>query len=201
MKTYIFALAMAVVFLTSFGQTSAQHNSALKFNTFRVPDALFTMAIEHAFSNHFSAELSIQGGRYMFSQPTRVEKYRVLGKGVIGAMRYYPFTKKRTAPNGFFAFGAIRYVDFKESYTSTVLGHFEVGAKLVNIGGGAGYKYSYRRIGAEAFIGWGAGTLKSDDTNYRQSIPEFFQAAIEEQKHFPMLDVAICYMMSWRRKA
>jgi len=108
-----------------------------------------------------------------------------------------PFTKKAVAPRGFFGYAALRYVDFNEAFLYVASGErYEVGGYIANVGLGIGYKFVYRRLGLEAFVGWGAGRLKSHDDEYRNNIPEFHRMSIGEQEHFPQLDVALCYMFS-----
>ena len=191
-------IAITVLILSSQSPSHGQHTSALKAHTLRPINGLYTIAYEGAFSKHFSAELSLQGGYYIDVRPNRQEDYEVNGMGVIGALRYYPVTKKNVAPRGFFGFAALRYVDFKEAFLYTTSGeYYEVGGKILNIGIGIGYKFVFRRLGLEAFVGWGAGRLNSDDDGYRDNIPEFHRNSIEEQEeHFPQLDVALCYMFS-----
>jgi hypothetical protein len=174
-----------------------QYTSSIKAHTFRIPDGLYTVSFEHAFNKHLSYEVALQGGDYIDVQLTQFEKYKVTGLGAIGSLRYYPFTKKRVAPYGFFGYFAFRYVKFTEEFHDTLFNYdYEVGGDIVNAGLGIGYKFVYRRVGLEAYVGWGAGKLKSDDNAYRQNIPAFHQSSIEEQEHFPQLDVAVCYMFA-----
>jgi hypothetical protein len=186
-----------LIFVSSSTPGWSQHTTAVKIHTFRSIDRLFTVSLEQAFTKHLSAELSVQGGYYVNVRPTRFEENKVYGIGGIGSLRYYPFTKKHSAPRGFFAFMNVRYIDFTELYRNSLYGQeFRVGGNMINAGAGAGYKFIYRRIGLDGFVGWGAGRQRSDDDEYRQNIPTFFQSAMEEQRHFPQLDIAICYMFS-----
>ena len=174
-----------------------QHTAALKVHTFRMIDGLFTIGYEQAFNKRVSAELALQGGRYIDFHPNRLEDYEVTGIGAIGSLRYFPFTKNVAAPRGFFGYAAVRWVGFTEAFLYTASNdQYTVTGDLVNAGVGIGYKYAYRRLGVEAFVGWGVGRLKSDDDEYRNNIPEYFRASIGEQEHFPQLDVALCYMFS-----
>lgn len=176
---------------------SGQHTAALKAHTFRTVDGLFTIGYEQAFNKRVSAELSLQGGRYIDFHPNRWEDYEVTGIGAIGSLRYYLFPEKVAAPRGFFGYVAVRWVGFTEAFLYTASGdRYNVKGDLVNAGVGMGYKYAYRRLGLEAFVGWGVGRLKSDDDEYRNNIPEVYRASIGEQTHFPQLDVALCYMIS-----
>jgi hypothetical protein len=194
---YNLTAVITIVMLSIAYQGYSQHKAALKIHTFRILDGLYTISYEEAFNKHISAELALQAGDYADMHPNRFEYYRAAGIGIIGAFRYYPFTKKTSAPHGFFGYTAFRFVDFNESYfNSANNARYKVGGKLLNIGLGIGYKYAYRRIGLEGFIGWGAGKLISDDDELLQRLPYFFHGAMEEQRHFPQLDVAICYMFS-----
>ena len=68
---------------------------------------------------------------------------------------------------------------------------------MINLGGGIGYKLAYRRIGLEAFVGWGAGHIWSEDDEYHWNIPEFYRRSMEwAEENFGQLDVALCYMIS-----
>lgn len=188
---------VAITLLSSPLASNGQHTSAIKAHTFRVIGGLYTIGFEHSLNEHLSAELSLQGGEYIDFRPNRFEDYQARGIGGIGAIRYYPFTKRASAPGGFFGYAALRYVSFEETFHYIASGdRYELGGNIINAGLGIGYKFVYRRIGLEAFIGWGAGRLKSDDAEYRNRIPKFFQSSIEEQEHFPQLDVALCYMFT-----
>ena len=190
-------IVITLLILVSPRQSIGQHTAALKAHMFWTINGLYTIAYEQAFSKHFSADLSLEGGHYIDVRPNRLEDYEVSGMGVVGALRYFPCTKKAVAPQGFFTYAAFRYIDYNEAFLYTATGeHYEVGGNIVNIGLGIGYKFVYRRIGFEAFVGWGAGQLKSDDEVYRNNIPEFHRESIAEQEHFPQLDVALCYMFS-----
>jgi hypothetical protein len=191
------AFMITMLILLPPSPSRAQHNAALKAYTFGAVYGLYSVGYEQAFNKHVSADLSLQGGHYIDVHPTRSEGYKVTGLGAIGSFRYYPFTKKVFAPQGFFGYSAFRYVDFTEAFLNNASGdHYKVGGKIINVGFGMGYKFVYRRLGLEALVGWGAGRLKSDDDEYRNDIPEFHRKSIEEQKHFPQLDLALCYMFS-----
>ena len=190
-------IAIIVLILSSQSPSHGQHTAALKAHSLRTIDGLYTIGYEQAFTKHLSAELSLQGGYYVDVRPNRWEDYEVNGIGVIGALRYYPVTKKAVAPRGFFGYVALRYIDFNEAFLyTTSREYYEIGGNIVNAGLGIGYKFVYRRLGLEAFVGWGAGRLKSDDDEYRNNVPEYYRMGIEEQEHFPQLDVALCYMFS-----
>jgi hypothetical protein len=190
-------IAITVLILSSCSPSAGQHTAALKMHTFRAPDGLFTIGYEQALNERVSVELSLQGGHYVDFQPNRWEDYEVRGIGAIGAFRYFPVSKNIGAPRGFFTYAALRYIYLNETFRYTASQtKYEVGGNLVNAGLGIGYKVAYRRLGLEAFVGWGIGQLRSVDDAYRNNIPEFFQSSIEEQEHFPQLDVAICYMLS-----
>ena len=177
--------------------SAGQHTAALKAHTVRTGQGLFTIGYEQAFNKHFSAELCLQGGYYINIRPNKLEDYEATGVAVIGALRYYPFAKAVIAPRGFFGYTALRYVRFHEDFHYLTTGiSYEVGGTIKNIGVGIGYKFAYRRLGLEAFVGWGAGSLKSSDEAQRNNIPPYFRDAIAEQEHFPLLDVALCYMLS-----
>jgi hypothetical protein len=171
----------------------AQHNAAIKVQTFRAIEGLYTLGFEHAINHHFSGQISMEFGSYIKMRPTRHEDYKATGLGVIGALRYFPFTKKMTAPRGFFAYAAFRTVRFHDTYVSTG-GSSDGRGNIRNVGGGAGYKFVYRRLGVEGFVGWGAGTLRRDDSS--ATLPAFFPTSMNEQKHFPQLDIALCYMLT-----
>jgi hypothetical protein len=189
-------LVIMLVILSNPIPTSGQHKAALKLHTFRTFEGLLTVGYEQAINNHISAELSLQGGYYLNECPNRLEDYKVSGISAIAALRYYPFTKTAVSPRGFFAYPAFRYIDFRETFTYTATHlQYSVGGNILSVGLGVGYKFVYRRVGLEAFVGWGAGKLNSDDPEYRNNIPKFFRSSIEEQEHFPQLDVALCYMI------
>lgn len=189
------AIPIAVLILSSPFPSAGQHTAALKAHIFWTIHGLYTVGYEQALNKRLSAELSVQAGHYIDVRPNRWEDYEVTGLGVVGVMRYYPFTKKAVAPRGFFGYAAVRYVDFNEAFLYVASGQrYEAGGNIVNVGGGIGYKFAYRRVGLEAFVGWGAGRLKRHDDG--KEIPEFHRLSIEEQAHFPQLDVALCYMFS-----
>lgn len=191
------AVLITVLILSNPFASCGQYSAALKAHTFRTIDGLYTLSYEQAFNKRVSAEFSLQGGHYIDVRPNRLEDYEVTGIGAIGALRYYPFTKKVAAPRGFFGYAALRWVDITEVFLYTASGdQYKVGGDLINAGIGIGYKYVYHRLGLEAFVGWGVGRVKSDDDEYRNHIPEFHRASIEEQEHFPQLDIALCYMFS-----
>ena len=188
---------IAMLILSAAMHSFGQHTAALKAHTFRTMDGLFTIGYEQAFSKHLSAELSLQGGYYINIRPNRLEDYTVKGIAALGALRYYPFSKAAGAPRGFFGYAALRHVSFNEDFFYIASGdNYEVGGTIMNIGLGAGYKFAYRRLGLEAFVGWGSGRLKSQNEAYRTNIPAYYRSAIGEQEHFPQLDVALCYMFS-----
>jgi hypothetical protein len=196
---YQFPLAVVITVLILSGpfDCQGQHTAALKAHIFWTINGLYTISYEQAFNKRLSAELSLQGGHYIDVRPNRFEDYEVRGIGAVGSLRYYPFTKHVYAPRGFFGYAAFRYVDFTEAFLYTASGdEYKVGGDIINAGLGIGYKYAYRRVGLEAFIGWGAGRVKSQDEEYRNNIPEFHRSSIEEQEHFPQLDLALCYMFS-----
>lgn len=196
-RSWRMPMTVLVLVLSSPLPTTGQHTSALKVHTFRAIDGLFTIGYEQVLNKRVSVELSLQGGRYIDFRPNRLEDYEVRGIGAIGAFRYFPVSKNISAPRGFFTYAALRYVYLNETFLYTASRtQYEVGGNLVNVGLGIGYKFAYRRLGLEAFVGWGTGRLKSIDDEYRNNIPEYYQSSIEEQEHFPQLDVAICYMLS-----
>jgi hypothetical protein len=187
----------ALILLNSL-PSRGQHTAALKAPAFRTIEGLFTIAYEQALSKHLSADLSLQGGNYIKERLNRFEEFNVSGIGAIGALRYYPFAKKVFAPRGFFGYAAMRYIRFRESFLYVTSGdRFTVGGNIINAGAGIGYKFTYHRIGLEAFVGWGVGRVRSDDDQYRSNIPEFYRSSIEwAEGDFPQLDVALCYMFS-----
>ena len=191
---------LLLVFVITFSSScKAQHSSAIKVHVLEATWGMFTVTYERAFSNRISAQLSLQGGRYSKFQPNRNEKFEVPGVGAVGAVRYFPFTGKVGAPAGFFSYCALRYMNYTEIYvyipTNT---RYEAGGQMYNAGLGIGYKLAYRRVALETFIGWGVGKKVNEDKEYRNSIPKFFFGAIEEQKHFPQLDFALCYLFGKR---
>lgn len=190
-------LTIAALALSSPSVTYGQHTSAVKAHTFRVIGGLYTVGFEQALNEHLSVELSVQGGDYIYMRLNRFDEYEASGIGTIGAIRYFPFTKRASAPRGFFGYTALRYIKFNEKFRYIASGdRYEAGGNIVNAGLGIGYKFVYRRVGLEAFIGWGAGRLKREDSVSRNQIPMFYQNSIKEQVHFPQLDVALCYMFT-----
>lgn len=183
-------------------QGIAQHTGALKAHVFQSVQGLYTVAYEQAISERWSVDFSVHTGHYIDSRPTRPEHHEVTGTGAVTQLRYFPFNKKRDAPLGFFAYGALRYADIQERYRNSSTAYDQhVDGKLFNLGFGAGYKLAYRRVGVEAFIGWGLGEVRRDDPAYRSKIPAFFLVAMDEQAHFPQLELALCYMFSPFRRS
>ena len=188
-------VSLAIVVLTACYSFAQQRTASIKAHTLWVPIGLYTCSFEQAFTKHFSGQLSLEGGTYIKVQPNSHEDYKAKGFAVIGAVRYYPFTKKLAAPQGFFTYAAFRGMRFHDTYTSTNgVGRHEGDGYLLNIGGGLGYKFVYRRQGIEGFIGWGAGGLTRTDN--ASSMPEHYRQSLRDQKHFPQLDLALCYMLS-----
>jgi hypothetical protein len=175
--------------------SSAQHNAAIKAQTFRVFDGLYTASFEQAVGKRFSAQVSLEFGDYVRMRLTRYDDYEAKGLGVIGAFRYYPFTKKFAAPQGFFTYAAFRTIRFHDEYIHAAgsISRSEGNGKILNIGGGIGYKFVYHRFGLEGFVGWGAGRMRRDQD---ASMPEFYRGSLSEQRHFPQLDIALCYMLT-----
>jgi hypothetical protein len=191
------AVMAALLTVSDSSISYGQHRAVLKAHVFQSIRGLYTVSFEHAFTKHISTDLSIQGGHYINVRPNRFEDYEVTGIAAIAALRYYPFTKKVFAPQGFFTYGAVRYVDFTETFIFLASGdEFKVGGTMVNAALGIGYKYVYRRVGLEAYVGWGAGWLTSDDKQYRENIPDFHRKSFEHQNNFAHLDFALCYMLS-----
>jgi hypothetical protein len=195
------AITLAILIVAIPFLCAGQYRAALKVQTFRVLDGLYSISYEQAFNKHISLDFMLQGGHYVNMRPNLVEEYKASGVGAVGSFRYYPFTKKVGAPQGFFGYGALRYITFNEEYrnTSSQAKHNGEG-NIINAGLGVGYKFVYRRVGAEAFVGWGTGRIKrakADPGN--NNFPLFFRRSIEEQEHFPQLDVALCYMFEPKR--
>jgi hypothetical protein len=190
-----FFITLALIVVASY-YSSAQHNAAIKAQTFRVPDGLYTFSFEQALNKHFAFQLSLECGSYIKMRPNQSTNYKAKGLGVIGALRYYPFTQKFVAPQGFFTYAAFRNIRFNDRYIDSTNGiaSYDGGGNVLSIGGGVGYKVVYHRLGIEGFVGWGAGRLMRDDNP--SAMPEFFRTSMSEQKHFPQLDVALCYMLT-----
>jgi hypothetical protein len=188
-------ITLTIIIVTSYN-VSAQHNAAIKAQTFRALDGLYTFSFEQALNKHFSFQLSLECGTYVEMRPNRSTDYKAKGLGAIGALRYYPFTQKFTAPQGFFTYAAFRNISFSDSYIDRTNGivQYDGGGNVLSIGGGLGYKFVYHRLGIEGFVGWGAGQLMRNDNP--SSMPEFFRTSMSEQQHFPQLDVALCYMLT-----
>src|SRR5688500_7160051 len=117
-------IAVTVLVLSGQFTSHGQHTAALKAHTFRTFGGLYTIGYEQAINKHVTAELSLQGGNYIDFRPNRQEDYQVNGIGVIGALRYYPITKKAIAPRGFFTYAALRYINFKETFLYTASGQY-----------------------------------------------------------------------------
>ena len=105
---FCLAVLITILIVSAPFASHGQHTAGLKVHTFRMIDGLYTIGYEQAFSKRVSAELSLQGGRYIDVRPNPWEDYEVTGIGAIGSLRYYPFTKKVAAPRGFFGFAALR---------------------------------------------------------------------------------------------
>lgn len=184
-----------VIGLLTYHCSPAQHNAALKAQTFRVFNGLYTFSYEQALSKHFSAQVSLETGHYIKMRPNRVEDYEAKGLGLIGAVRYYPLTQKFAAPQGFFTYIAFRNIRFRDTYRATgTVGRYDGSGNVLSMGGGAGYKFVYHRFALEGFIGWGAGKLMRDDEAL--VMPQFFRTSMNEEAHFPQLDIAVCYMLT-----
>jgi hypothetical protein len=190
-----FFLTLAIIVVTS-SKGFSQQNAAIKLQTFRVLDGLYTLSFEQAVGKHFSGQFSLEYGSYIKMRPNRSEDYKAKGLGAIGALRYYPFTQKLSAPQGFFTYAAFRHIHFHDTYIGSTNGvsRYDGRGNVLSIGGGLGYKFVYHRLGLEGFVGWGAGRMTRDDEG--SSMPEYFRTGMNEQKHFPQLDVALCYMFT-----
>ncbi|HYC84277.1 MAG TPA: DUF3575 domain-containing protein [Chryseosolibacter sp.] len=183
-----------VLTLTSFFYCSAQYNAAIKAPVVGALRRVYSVAFEQAVNKHIAVEITLQGGTYKYMSPTRYEDYAARGKGVVGAFRYYPFTKRNPAPEGFFAYAAVRYIDYNEAYRNDQTGSdSNVGGNVINAGAGIGYKFAYRRLGLESNVGWGIGRLKRDG---EYNAPLFFHGAMEEEEHFPQFEISLCYMLN-----
>jgi len=114
------------------------------------------------------------------------EIYKLTGWGIMPEVRFYPFTKKRTAPYGFFGGLYIRYRKLTERFDgvpdNSGFGnhkiHIETSATAFNNGIAIGYKFIYDVLLAEATVGYGAAWGTWENPDERKEIPKFYKTEL-----------------------
>lgn len=158
------------------------------------------MAYERSLNKSFSAVISGEAGTYLTGSTTgggANETYSLSGYGVMGELRYYPFTKNKPAPIGFFIGGHLRYRAMHENYTgpdytgtnssnppSSQAPQITVENKgsLTDYGLSIGYKIKSKNgsFVFEPLIGYGIGIVNGFSSAERVRIDPFYIEPINE---------------------
>lgn len=137
------------------------------------------ISYERSFSKNFSAVATFEFGKYylsegydsdfMISTQSLYERYSLTGVGTMLQGRYYPFTKGRVAPAGFFCGLHTRFRPLKEKlYQEQQSGpaRDEKGNfNIVDYGFHLGYKMLPKAFKIEILAGYGANTYSATLTN------------------------------------
>jgi hypothetical protein len=151
----------------------AQNKNVISTNIFQ-KKGLFTnssyrinIKYERSLNNHFSlladAEYGIYRGITDITNNEQINIYKQNGGGMTIECKYYPFTKKRFSPDGFFLGLYWKYYFLKEIYYSYAFdeNHFVNGFGL-----NFGYKFQIKMLIIEPLIGYGNGWIKDLGSNF-----------------------------------
>ncbi|MBO9702596.1 MAG: hypothetical protein J7604_20460 [Sporocytophaga sp.] len=165
--------------LSSYSQQNAIMVDILGFPS-RFPNVTVgRISYERSFNKHFSAVATLEYGEYylgegyssdfMISTKSLYEKYSLTGLGNMLQGRYYPFTKGRNAPAGFFCGLHTRYRPLKEKFYQeqqkgpviNEKGNF----RMFDYGFHLGYKMLPKAFKLEILAGYGANTYSATLTD------------------------------------
>ena len=142
----------------------------------------FKPMYERSLGKNFSGALSFEIGQYSKGGPTqsaRNDRYKLTGFGFMPQFRYYPFTKKRPAPFGFFLGTHLRYRRMDEHYSEVGL-KVNTKGNLYDFGANIGYKFFIGIFNLEILLGKGIMWGNFDAPNSRSDIPDWYRQDIEE---------------------
>jgi len=129
------------------------------------------ISIERTFKNKFSARLSYEHQEYATGERNDQQVYELTGKGVIPEFRYYPFTKNKPAPFGFYIGSSFRYISVNEQYYPTEV---DLSGNVFNYTFISGYSTHAERIVFDFLVGYGSGKVSGLDEDKRNEIDDFF---------------------------
>jgi hypothetical protein len=165
-------------------------------------------SVEFAFSKHFSAGIVYENGKYNYGtfESTHVperEVYNITGWGIMPELRYYPFTRKRSAPFGFFIGTHFRYRQLVEKYTGIdvlanpgssvqyIYTNFNTKATAYNYGVHFGYKANIHIFSFETLLGFGGAKGQWETPNDRDHLDETFRTDLSDFGQSLRLEISL----------
>lgn len=190
----LYILLLFISNLAFVSKSAAQYN-AIKIDALGTLLARLNISYERSFGRHFSAGIQLEAGMHGNQTINNEEIYRLMGLGIIPEVRYYPFTKNKPAPLGFFVGGAFRYAFLEEQF---LLDGIYLTGDVYNLGISTGYKFNYRKVLFEFLIGYGGGVDKGFDEEIREYLNPIYKGGysffIGTIKQFPRIEVSAGYV-------
>jgi hypothetical protein len=150
---------------------------------------VFRPSLEYAFHKNLSVNVAYENGKFesgtkQVNFATPMEVYSVKGYGGVGEFRYYPFTKERRAPAGFFVGPYFGYRNISERYTgddarlSTNLNSVPADITTQGIryqyGAAIGYKGHIGVFALETVFGFGGANIQWSLPNDRDRLEDIY---------------------------
>jgi hypothetical protein len=182
-------------------------NNVIKIDFAGAIGGVFRPSFERTFGNNLSLLATFETGKYQSATSgnlkSQKEVYFIKGWGVMSEIRYYPFTKRKIAPLGFFLGLHCRYRIISESFTdSKIINSSPVYADtaitnegtIFDYGLNFGYKIPLGRLGIDILMGYGnsSGSWKSE--NNRNMIDSFHRMNFDDFQNRFRFEIAIGYV-------
>jgi hypothetical protein len=196
-------LTTLVFILFNVSLTFSQYN-VIGLDALGLFNGYFKASYERSFSKHLSFAINYENAEYASgttgSLNSQTKVYSLTGWGIIPEARFYPLTKKKQAPRGFFLGLHYRYRELSENYTGKDFSTMQASlfssptapspnldittkATASNYGLTIGYKFNAGPIILEPLFGFGSGSGKYEQPNERSKIDPFYkddQAILED---------------------
>jgi hypothetical protein len=128
-------------------------SNVIKVDAFKIISGRYQLAYERKISDFFTAEISLEYGLFATGSINGTRDYALSGTSTAGELRYFPFSKSKRAPIGFFIGESIRYSQYSEKYNNLFQGGrfpLEATSQITSFNLLAGYKFSYNKFCIEA---------------------------------------------------
>jgi hypothetical protein len=148
----ISCLVCSLVFVLYSVNVRGQSN-VIKVDAFKMVSGRYQIAYERKISDFFTAEISLEYGLFATGNINGTRDYTLSGTIASVELRYFPFSKSKRAPLGFFIGESVRYSRYSEKYNNLFQGGrfpLEASSQVTSFNLLAGYKFSYKKFCIEA---------------------------------------------------
>ena len=188
MKFFLFPFLLISI-ISGYSQT--KHYKAISINALPLIDpytSIVQPSFEFSINRSFSVGLSLEIGKFYSSSINDNQVADMSGWGFMPQLRYYPFTKNKPAPFGFFIGTHLRYRILEENY---YLDNVDIStdARTFDAGGCLGYKILLGPLNFEFLFGGGFGGGSFNTPNQRDLIRPDFKDDLNSPDDFLRMEI------------